>query len=144
MKAIIWVSVPIGLCMGLGVYVFHYGKGFSYFRDEPGACLNCHVMKEQFDGWVKSTHHAVATCNDCHTPPHLVGKYKTKAINGFWHSFYFTTGNFPEPIQIKSRNIEIAENNCRRCHQDMVMAMEGGHAKAKELSCLHCHTSVGH
>ena len=40
----------------------------------------------------RASHHAVATCNDCHTPHNLVGKYVVKARNGFWHSFYFTTG----------------------------------------------------
>jgi hypothetical protein len=29
-------------------------------------------------------HRAAAVCNDCHTPPGLLGKYTTKALNGFW------------------------------------------------------------
>jgi cytochrome c nitrite reductase small subunit len=62
----------------------------------------------------------VATCNDCHTPAGFVGKYSTKAQNGFWHSFYFTTGNYPDPIQITDRNREIANDACRKCHADIV------------------------
>src|SRR5688572_32577853 len=42
--------------------------------------------REHFDAWNKSSHRAVATCNDCHTPHNLVGKYTVKAKNGFWHS----------------------------------------------------------
>ena len=70
-------------------------------------------MREQFDGWIKSTHRAVAICNDCHTPANLVGKYATKASNGFWHSFYFTTGGYEDHIQIKPHNREITEQACR-------------------------------
>jgi nitrate/TMAO reductase-like tetraheme cytochrome c subunit len=25
-------------------------------------------MREQFDGWLRASHRAVAVCNDCHTP----------------------------------------------------------------------------
>lgn len=143
-----WASLAASLCVGsaigMGIYTFIYAKGYSYLSNDPQACANCHVMSPQLDGWVKSTHHAAATCNDCHTPKSLIGKYKTKAENGFWHSFYFTTGNFQEPIRIKPRNREIAEANCRRCHADMVSAMDGPHSRDQRLSCVQCHGSVGH
>ena len=54
-----------------------------------------------------------------------VGKYTTKAINGFWHSFAFTTGRFPDNIQITPRNHRITEAACRSCHGDIVHAIEG-------------------
>ena len=44
----------------LGVYTFAYARGWSYLTDNPAACANCHVMREQFDGWLKSSHRAVA------------------------------------------------------------------------------------
>jgi nitrate/TMAO reductase-like tetraheme cytochrome c subunit len=52
-------------------------------------------MGDYYAAWQKGSHRAVATCNSCHTPHNLVGKYTTKALNGFWHSFYFTTGRYP-------------------------------------------------
>ena len=134
----------IGLAAGAGVFTFVYAKGASYLSNDASACANCHVMREQYDGWVRSTHHAVASCNDCHTPHDLVGKYATKARNGFWHSFYFTTGNFPDPIHIKPRNREIVEHNCRTCHADLVATMSAGHPEAHDLSCVRCHGTVGH
>jgi cytochrome c nitrite reductase small subunit len=82
----------LGCLLGIGGYTFVYAKGYSYLTNDPEACANCHVMREQFDGWTRSSHHGVAVCNDCHTPPGAVPKYVTKARNGFWHSFYFTTG----------------------------------------------------
>src|SRR6186713_2331304 len=98
------IAAVVGGTAGLGGYTFFYAKGSSYMTNDPAACANCHIMREQFEGWSKGSHKNVAVCNDCHTPHNLFGKYYTKARNGFWHSYYFTTGNFPEPIQITSRS----------------------------------------
>jgi len=141
------VAALAGVAAGVGGYTFVYARGASYLTDDPRACANCHVMNEQYDGWVKGSHRSVAACNDCHTPPGLVPKYWTKAQNGFWHSFAFTTGRFPEPIRITPRNREVTEQACRHCHGDVVQQMDGGMqpggARAR-ASCLRCHTSVGH
>lgn len=137
-------SVCFGLATGVGGYTFYYAKGASYLGNDPATCANCHVMREQYDGWIKSSHHAAATCNDCHTPPGLLPKYAAKARNGFWHSFAFTTGRFPEPLRIKPHNRRIAEGSCRKCHTDIVTAIEGPHRAGQEVSCLRCHASVGH
>jgi cytochrome c nitrite reductase small subunit len=112
--------------------------------NNPGACANCHVMQEYYDGWLKSSHRSVAVCNDCHTPAGFVGKYTTKASNGFWHSFYFTTGNYPEPLQITRRNHNITEQACRKCHQEIVEAIDTRHQQIGEVSCVRCHSTVGH
>ena len=93
------IYVIFGLLLGLGGYTFIYARGASYMTNDPNACANCHIMREQFEGWQRSSHRSVAVCNDCHAPHDLIGKYMTKARNGFWHSFYFTTGTFHEPIQ---------------------------------------------
>ena len=77
------VGITFGLAVGIGVYTFVYAKGYSYMSNNPGNCANCHIMQEQYDGWQKSSHHTVATCNDCHTPHDTIGKYYTKASNGF-------------------------------------------------------------
>lgn len=142
-----WVhaaAVYLGLALGVGLYTFVYAKGYSYLTDDPRACMNCHVMKEQYDGWVKAPHRAVATCNDCHTPHSLAGKYAVKANNGFWHSYYFTTQGFKEPIEITPLDKRIALSNCRRCHAPVVDAIDGAHAGSKRLDCLRCHKGVGH
>ena len=101
-------------------------------------------MREQFDAWAKSSHHAVAVCNDCHTPAGLLAKYKTKMLNGFHHSYAFTTGDFPDPIRIKAGNRAIAEAACRKCHEDMVQAMLGPAGGDEASSCIRCHAGVGH
>ena len=142
---IVLAALLLGVALGLAGYTFAYAKGWSYLTDDARACANCHVMNEQYDGWIKSSHRSVAVCNDCHVPHDLVGKYATKGRNGFWHSYYFTTGTFPEPIRATARSREIAEGNCRRCHEPVVAAMgTPAHAGAREVSCVRCHGSVGH
>src|SRR5215216_4492770 len=119
------LGIAIGLAIGVGGYTFIYAKGYSYMTNDPAACANCHIMQDHYNAWQRSSHHAVAVCNDCHTPPGFVAKYATKASNGFWHSFGFTTGRFPEPLRIKPHNREVTEAACRKCHQEIVVAIEG-------------------
>lgn len=141
---LIMCAVLVGACVGVGFYTFIYAKGASYLTNDPQACANCHVMQSHYDAWLKSSHRAVATCNDCHTPHDFFGKYLTKALNGFHHSLAMTSGQFHEPIQIGARNKEIAEAACRYCHADVVEAIDGPHGSGKELSCIRCHSNVGH
>lgn len=141
---LILLGTIIGLAAGIGCYTFVYAKGYSYMTNDPGACANCHIMQQHFDAWTKSSHRAVAACNDCHTPPGLIAKYATKASNGFWHSFAFTSGRFPEPLRIKPHNREVTEKACRKCHDNIVEAIEGVHQDRSDLSCVRCHSSVGH
>jgi cytochrome c nitrite reductase small subunit len=144
------MGMALGGALGVGGYTFIYAKGYSYLTNDPKACMNCHVMQEQYDGWIKSSHRSVATCNDCHTPHDLIGKYYTKSHNGFWHSYYFTSGTFPDPIQITERNRKITEAACRNCHADIVATIEAPtgatskHFQADQTDCLRCHRSVGH
>jgi cytochrome c nitrite reductase small subunit len=142
--ASIMIGMAVGTVIGLGSYTFLYARGASYLTDNPAACANCHIMQEQFDGWVKASHRAAAACNDCHTPAGFLPKYATKALNGFWHSFAFTTGRFPEPIRIGARNHAVTEQTCRTCHQAIVEAIEGPHRQGASLSCIRCHSEVGH
>lgn len=140
-----------GAVGGVGIYTFVYAEGASYMTNDPAACMNCHIMREQYDSWRKSSHHAVAVCNDCHAPHDLVGKYATKGINGFNHSLKFTTGDFHEPIQITDRNRRITENACRDCHGKIVDAIDmhaAEHGAAfddrESMSCIRCHRNSGH
>lgn len=134
------VAVVLGAAIGLGMFTFVYARGSAYLGNDPAACANCHVMQDHFNSWQKSSHHHVAVCNDCHAPPHGLAKYWVKAVNGFHHSYAFTSGDFHEPIRITERNRKVTEAQCRRCHQDIVQTM--GHSAG--LSCIRCHESVGH
>lgn len=134
----------LGLAVAVGGYTFLYARGWAYLTNDPRACANCHVMQEQYSGWLKGSHRSVAVCNDCHTPPGLIPKYLTKAENGFRHSFAFTTGRYPDQISIVPRDLAVTERACRKCHEAIVTAIEGPGGEAGRVHCVNCHRSVGH
>ena len=138
------LGVPLGLLLGLGVYTFGYARGASYLTDDPKACLNCHVMRGQYEGWLKSSHRNAAVCNDCHTPHGFAPKYFVKALNGFHHSLAFTSGRFPDEIQITERNHRVAEAACMKCHEEITDGIRSTRHPAGDVACTSCHRSVGH
>lgn len=135
------ISVLLGAFLGVSAHTADYAEATSYLSNDPAACVNCHVMREQFDGWQKGVHHAVAACNDCHVPHDFVGKYLAKAEHGYRHSKGFTLQDFHEPIQITPSDKLIVRDNCLRCHADLVSELAGG---GHETDCLRCHVGVGH
>ena len=136
-------GVALGLALGAGTFTFVYGRGTAYLTNNPAACANCHVMREQFEGWQRSSHRSVAVCNDCHAPAALIPKYVTKGRNGFWHSYYFTTGGHPDNIQITPRDYDIAEAACQKCHATLTTTMAPG-TPGHPTGCVRCHGAVGH
>ena len=95
-----WYLVPsvlIGLVVGVGGYTFVYAKGGSYLTNDPGrlrqlprhggAVRRLDEIQPSLRRGLQRLPHAAG----------FVGKYATKALNGFWHSFAFTTGRFPSP-----------------------------------------------
>jgi cytochrome c nitrite reductase small subunit len=138
-------GIIVGILLGVGAYTFRYAEGLSYLSSDPRACVNCHIMRAQYDSWQKASHHGVAACVDCHLPHDFIGKYLAKANNGWHHSKGFTLQNFHEPIMITPKNAKILQANCLNCHQDMVHNLVAGATRAADaVSCVHCHQSVGH
>lgn len=138
------LSVLIGACLGIGAYTFVYAEGTSYLSNDPRACVNCHIMRDEYQAWQHSSHHAAATCNDCHVPHDTVGKYVAKAQHGWAHSKAFTLQNFHEPIQIKPEDLDIVQDNCRRCHQALTAEINNASHSGLPADCTHCHFGVGH
>ncbi len=138
-------GISVGLMIGVSGFTFHFASGTSYLSKDPRACLNCHIMRDQFDSWEKSSHHAVAGCVDCHIPRKGLAKWSAKIDNGFQHSTAFTLQNFHEPIQITSRNSKILQSNCLECHASIASQLVGfGYSDTSEMSCVRCHIQVGH
>lgn len=137
-------AAALGMVVGLGLFTFSFAQGTSYFSSDPAACVNCHIMRDQFDNWNRSSHKAVATCNDCHTPhDNALAKWAVKGLNGLKHSMAFTLENFPEPIRITSLNATVAQQNCVQCHETMVSQVHTS-ASGEERSCISCHANPGH
>lgn len=142
----ITICALVGMLIGAGAYTAKYAEATSYLSDDPSSCINCHVMREHYDGWAKGVHHAVATCNDCHVPAATIPRYATKALHGWRHSKAFTLQNFHEPIQITPSDLRIVESNCVRCHSELsshIAALPSPRG-VESTNCTHCHASVGH
>jgi cytochrome c nitrite reductase small subunit len=144
----------VGVFGASGAYTFVFANGISYMSNDPAVCVNCHIMRDEYDGWRHGSHHAVAVCNDCHLPHQsVVAKLFVKASNGWHHSKAFTTLDFAEPIRIKPGNARVLEDNCLRCHGELTAALtEHGTLgvptdptqKADLYGCVRCHQQVGH
>ena len=144
-KKAIALAALLGVLAGVGGFTFLYAEGFSYLSNDPKACVNCHIMNDEYDSWRKGPHHAAATCNDCHVPPHFPQKYIAKALNGYHHSKGFTLMDFHEPVMIKAANSQNLQDNCLRCHGDFVHEIVRGSTWADDaIRCVHCHRGVGH
>ena len=142
---VIAFAAAFGVLLGVGGFTFRYAEGLSYLSTDPKACVNCHIMRPQYDGWQKASHHAVAVCIDCHLPHDIVGKYWTKLENGYRHSKEFTAQTFAEPIFVKPRAAEILQENCLRCHGTLVRELTWtAHDERSQVRCVRCHAGVGH
>jgi cytochrome c nitrite reductase small subunit len=151
--AAVVAAIAVGTLGGAGGYTFLAAKGLSYMSDDPAVCVNCHIMREEFDGWQHGSHHAVATCNDCHLPRPFAGKLLVKGLNGWHHSVAFTTQDFAEPIRIKPSNASVLEKNCLHCHALAVgditahgtLGVPTDPTQGADLyGCVRCHQGVGH
>ncbi len=137
---------PVALAVlvtGLSALTFFSAEGGSYLSEHAEACANCHIMRGHYDAWSRSSHKAAATCNGCHVPEGFLGHYAAKGLNGFLHSWAFTTEFFEEPIRIRPVNREIVLDNCRRCHGGLVDRMSFD-PQGREIDCLTCHRHAGH
>ncbi len=144
-RILIALAVALGLLAGIGGFTFLYAEGLSYMSDDPKVCVNCHIMQPQYDSWQKASHHTVATCVDCHLPHGFIGKYLSKAENGYHHSKGFTLQDFHEPIMIKAKASRILQENCVSCHGGLVHQQIASTAGAAEpVNCVRCHRLVGH
>jgi cytochrome c nitrite reductase small subunit len=136
-------ACALGIPVGVGAFTFVYAKGFSYLSSDPRACVNCHIMNEQYRAWLKSGHRHAATCVECHLPHEGAAKWVAKADHGFRHSMAFTLQSFKEPIEITRRDVRIVKDNCLRCHAAFVHAVTANPVRG-EIDCLHCHARAGH
>jgi cytochrome c nitrite reductase small subunit len=135
----------LGVFAGLGIFVVHISRATSYLSDKPETCMNCHVMTTQYVTWQHNSHGRVATCNDCHVPhTSLPAAYGFKAEDGLWHSTVFTMRWEPQVIRLSERAIPVVENNCRRCHKQVIEDISLAVHRPGDQRCWDCHREVPH
>lgn len=145
------VIILLGILSGLLFYLFHISKAGSYISDKPETCVNCHIMAPQYATWFHSSHREVAHCNDCHVPHNnVLNKYYFKAKDGLRHATIFTLRAEPQVIFIKDEGKEVVQNNCIRCHTELLtdskllVFTNSYHHFRSERKCWECHREVPH
>lgn len=138
------LAALLGLILSMGSTTFIHGRGYSYLSDDPKACVNCHIMQDQYDSWQRSSHREYTTCNSCHSPENLILKYLVKAENGLNHAYKFTTKTYNDPIKIREHNFNIAMTACLNCHGQIFEESWHREQITNNMNCTHCHKEVGH
>ncbi len=145
------VIIALGIFSGIFLLIIHLSRAGSYLSDRPETCINCHVMYPQYASWKSSSHQQVATCADCHVPhDNLVKKYFFKASDGARHATIFTARMEPQVIRIKSAGMTAVQDNCVRCHTDLVEMTELvkvtglNYRHGTGQRCWDCHRDVPH
>ncbi len=145
------VVILLGVLAGILILIIHASEAHSYLSDEPETCINCHVMYPHYASWAKSSHRETATCQECHMPQdNFVRQYYVKATDGLRHARVFTMRNEPQVLKIERRGIAVVQENCIRCHQDLVemtrlVEFTGHiHPEDERTRCWDCHRQVPH
>jgi len=146
------VALILGIFVGLGLYVFYISNAVSYLSDNPETCINCHVMNPQYATWFHSSHRERASCNDCHVPhDNAFNKYFFKAKDGLRHAAMFSLRLEPQVIYIKEEGAEVVQQNCIRCHNDLITdnkmlakTNQFDHFRTEGRHCWSCHREVPH
>jgi cytochrome c nitrite reductase small subunit len=145
------VIISTSVIFGLFLFLFNISNASSYLSDEPKTCVNCHIMAPQYATWMHSSHREWASCVDCHVPHNnIFNKYYFKGKDGLRHSTIFALRAEPQVIQIKDEGKHVVQNNCIRCHTNLINDIEMNtihdefHSNRSERTCWDCHREVPH
>lgn len=145
------VIILLGVFVGVIAYTFRISNAASYLSEDPKACINCHVMLPQYATWQRSSHARVAHCSDCHVPhDNVARKYFFKMKDGSRHATMFTFRLEPQVIQIKEEGSAVVQENCLRCHQEILQDVSIHQTtyetvrENEQKYCWDCHREVPH
>lgn len=135
------LTLIVGLLVALCLIGLLGVQGVNSATKDPSFCVSCHVMEPVYGTWSHSSHREVAGCNDCHTDQTNYATYTySKMVAGVQHLYHNTVGSIPEPIRIAKSNTEMVQDNCIRCHQDVVRNLN----LDPERRCFDCHRYTPH
>jgi len=144
-------AIVFGAMIGLLFYLVYISNAVSYLSDDPETCVNCHIMAPEFATWSHSSHREVAHCNDCHVPHNnILNKYYFKAKDGMRHAYMFTLRKEPQTIFIRKEGKHVVQQNCLRCHTDLVHNSKlmsytmSYHDSFNDRTCWDCHRETPH
>lgn len=136
------VSVFIAAAAGGSVllYITFMPGGLYEYSESAEFCAKCHLHETHYKDFNHSAAHRGQKCVDCHLPnnnkiEHLVWK----AIDGNKDLFLFFTGNFSDNPRLSNHGKIVVQNNCVRCHSEVVFKMD-----TERRNCVDCHRTLKH
>lgn len=124
---------------GIGAFLSFGPPGLYAKSSSPEFCAGCHVMESQYENWFHNAGHRRIKCIDCHLPNDNFGRHIAwKGVTGMWDVYAFYSGHVPETITISQKGAEIVQENCRRCHEEIVSKIN------EDGNCRHCHRRLSH
>jgi cytochrome c nitrite reductase small subunit len=145
------VTIILAIFTGLFFYSFYLSNAASYLSDKPETCITCHIMVPQYATWNHSSHRENASCNDCHVPQdNIFSTYYFKGKDGLRHATIFTLRAEPQVIHIKEAGVNVVQQNCIRCHSDLIKTAQqmipdqSFHSERETRLCWECHRETPH
>ena len=124
----------------LSLFVF-FGPPDIYTKtSSPEFCASCHVMEYEHDAWLKTGLHRAIKCVDCHLPNDNFARHLIwKGVDGTKDVIYFYGRLFSEHLRISAHGSLTVQENCTRCHGEMVSRIT-----VEDRACWSCHRRVNH
>jgi cytochrome c nitrite reductase small subunit len=142
LRVLAWIALALVVLGAVAAFVmfappFHLAERFA----RPEFCASCHNMQPELQAMRSSVHADLGSCNDCHLP-------NDDAVSHFFWDGVFGTrdliefyglGRAPYDARATGLSRRIIENNCRRCHSDVVR-----HVDVSGRQCWDCHRVMYH
>lgn len=136
-KRIVIIGVSFLILM---VFLFFGPPALYEKTSTPAFCASCHVMETQHEAWFMEGLHREIDCVDCHLPnTNFISHLIWKGIDGTRDVIYFYGRLYDDIIRATSHGKSVVQQNCVRCHGDMVSRIE-----IEGRNCWDCHRRVQH
>ena len=119
--------------IALGVAILAFPGASVYYEYSGGkACARCHEIWQPYSDWHTSTHRNIP-CGACHGDVFTLeaGFH----INNMRRVFNHLSGDVPEQVRLKTRDVFRVTERCKTCHQQEWAEWASGlhHAAYKEV-----------
>jgi cytochrome c nitrite reductase small subunit len=140
-KVLIGIAIAFVALATIAAFVLFGPPAYAEKIAEPEFCRRCHVMDPQYNSYRRGSHSHLESCNDCHLPnDSFVRHWFWDGVVGVRDLVEFNLNLIPEHIEAKPRSQEWLEENCRRCHEDVISEIHPPAGKR----CWECHRELYH
>jgi len=134
------ISSLFAIFIALFLFIFFGPVDLYHKTSTPEFCSSCHVIEGQYDAWAKTAIHRNIDCVECHLPySNPITHFAWKGYDGMKDVVFFYGRLYEDDIQTSNHGIKTIQNNCLRCHDQMVSNMT-----IEDRTCWSCHRRINH